>query len=127
MFLTIAHHEALANPTASLTNMSSSSQCAGSTPSLSAVTLLHNHGLARSRFPSSNAAFAGRDGSSPTLSATSPTGSLDPANIASQQPQLRSPSEQAEKLQKFLSILHEAIDLINEDDDDDDDDGSDWM
>jgi hypothetical protein len=34
--------------------------------------------------------------------------------------QERRPIQDAAKLKKFLTILHEAIDLVNEDDDDDD-------
>jgi hypothetical protein len=107
----------------SFTIMSPSSQCAGSTtPSLAAVAF-HNHVLARSYLLAGTAAHDDTASSlaiSPNFSAAPLPGSLRPDLHVSQQPQqqLRRPSENAEKLQKFLSILHEAIDLINEDDDD---------
>jgi hypothetical protein len=103
---------------------SSSGQCTRSiiaANSLDAVTL-YNHERARRRFLHGTSAPG--DGSSRNLSAAPSPGFLGPAQRASQpQYQLRSPAERAEKLQKFLTILHEAIDLI----DDDDDGKSDWL
>jgi hypothetical protein len=76
--------------------------------------------LARIRILSTTAArddTASSLATSPSFSAAPSPESLGPALRGSHHQQIRRPSEQAEKLQKFLSILHEAIDLINEDDD----------
>jgi hypothetical protein len=103
---------------------SSSGQCTGSiiTPSSLDAVALYNHELARRRFLHGTA--APDDGFSRNLSGAPSPGSLGPAQLASQPHyQLRIPAERAEKLQKFLTILHEAIELI----DDDDDGSSDWL
>lgn len=107
------------------------SQCAGSVPSL-AVVALHDHALNRSNSLVLSAAPAAGDATPPAFTANLSPGSLPQTKVSQQQQmqqqqpqqQQRSPSEQAEKMQRFLSILHSAIDLINEDNDVG---GDDWL